>query len=129
MTQRFTLLRGDIEVADGVLWDDGSVSLRWRGKHPSIAFFSDYGHAMRVHHIGEPGSDRWTTARWDDGVCFCCGSSVAENAMMAGNGAQCARCSASWDGPPSIKAEPEKGKWNAIPLLPASTVETGEGGL
>lgn len=118
---RFSLKRAEARVALGVLWPDGSVSLRWLGEFPSAVFFSDYGHAMHVHHIGEPGSERWTTAEWMDGVCFACGSPVAENAMMAGNGGQCARCSASWSGPPSWFPEPEKGTWRAFEMPAAES--------
>lgn len=120
--QRFKLLRNkDVDiVAHGVLWTDGSVSLRWLGDFPSVAFYADYGQAMRVHHIGEPRSgDLWTTAWWFDGVCFVCGSEVAENAFMGGNGGQCARCSSSWEGPPSCVVEPEKGKWRKT-TIPSS---------
>lgn len=114
---RFELLRRrDAEhVADGVLWTDGSVSLRWRGAHSSVAFFGDYGDAMRVHHIGEAGSDQWTTARWLDGVCWTCGA-PAGGALYGGNGGQCSACSSSWDGPPSSRVEPDKGAWRKMEL-------------
>lgn len=43
-TRRFVLRRhvdvsgisGTGDVADGVLWPDGSASIRWRGEHPSL---------------------------------------------------------------------------------------------
>lgn len=43
-TRRFVLRRyvdvsgvsGTGDVADGVLWPDGSASIRWRGRHPSL---------------------------------------------------------------------------------------------
>ncbi|MGA5489590.1 hypothetical protein ACPCK1_17760 [Streptomyces pseudogriseolus] len=44
---RFTVRRhhdvtgvsGDGNVADGVLWPDGTASVRWRGEHPSAVFW------------------------------------------------------------------------------------------
>jgi hypothetical protein len=44
---RFTVRRhhdvsgvsGDGSVADGVLWPDGTASVRWRGEHPSAVFW------------------------------------------------------------------------------------------
>jgi hypothetical protein len=30
---------GTGRVADGVLWPDGTASVRWRGAHPSIVFW------------------------------------------------------------------------------------------
>lgn len=124
---RFTLERGrECEaVADGVQFADGTVVVRWRGEHPSTVTFSDWGHAMRVHHIGEPKSLQWTTARWHDGVCWACGCSIAaRGAIFGGNGGQCLACSASWDGPPSRVHEPDAGSWRKVAELPAK----GEGG-
>ncbi|MEU5426891.1 hypothetical protein AB0H73_14980 [Streptomyces olivoreticuli] len=37
-------ISGEGNVADGVLWPDGTASVRWRGEHPSIAFW-DRGRA------------------------------------------------------------------------------------
>ncbi|MFI5809011.1 hypothetical protein [Streptomyces sp. NPDC051561] len=42
------------DVADGVLWPDGTASIRWRGEHPSVVFW-DRGRVSveRVHgHVG-----------------------------------------------------------------------------
>ncbi|MYT57692.1 hypothetical protein GTW29_13375 [Streptomyces sp. SID7834] len=30
---------GEGTVADGVLWPDGTASVRWRGEHPSVVFW------------------------------------------------------------------------------------------
>ncbi|MFD3517739.1 hypothetical protein [Streptomyces sp. NPDC058657] len=32
-------ISGTGDVADGVLWPDGTASVRWRGEHPSIVFW------------------------------------------------------------------------------------------
>jgi hypothetical protein len=55
------------DVADGVLWPDGTASVRWRGEHPSIVFWDRgrvsvefiHGHQgateiVFVDHDGEP---------------------------------------------------------------------------
>ncbi|MFE4691233.1 hypothetical protein ACFRH6_14385 [Streptomyces sp. NPDC056749] len=34
-----TGMSGEGSVADGVLWPDGTASVRWRGEHPSIVFW------------------------------------------------------------------------------------------
>lgn len=34
-----TGISGEGSVADGVLWPDGTASVRWRGEHPSIVFW------------------------------------------------------------------------------------------
>jgi hypothetical protein len=44
-------------VADGVLWPDGTASVRWRSEHPSIVFW-DRG-AVSVKHVhGHGGATR-----------------------------------------------------------------------
>ncbi|MFF1756160.1 hypothetical protein [Streptomyces sp. NPDC058266] len=32
-------ISGTGDVADGVLWPDGTASIRWRGEHPSVVFW------------------------------------------------------------------------------------------
>lgn len=36
-------------VADGVLWDDGQVTIKWRGEHSSICNWLGVEHAEAVH--------------------------------------------------------------------------------
>ncbi|MEU0675445.1 hypothetical protein ABZ330_21640 [Streptomyces sp. NPDC006172] len=53
------------DVADGVLWPDGTASVRWRGEHPSTVFWDRgrvsvefiHGHqgATEVVFVDEPG--------------------------------------------------------------------------
>lgn len=43
---------GTGRVADGVLWPDGSASLRWRGEHPSTVHWDNITSAERVHGHG-----------------------------------------------------------------------------
>lgn len=52
-----TGVSGTGTVADGVLWPDGTVSMRWRGARPSIVFWSSILDAMDVH--GHDGRTRF----------------------------------------------------------------------
>ncbi|MFJ7417950.1 hypothetical protein ACIQXD_04975 [Streptomyces uncialis] len=69
MTRRFHLQRttditgvsGTGHVADGVLWPDGTVSIRWAGDRPSIVFWGSLADAEAVH--GHGGATRIV---WDD---------------------------------------------------------------
>lgn len=115
-------------AADGVQFADGTVVIRWRGEHASTQTYSDWGHAMRIHHIGEPGigADKWTTAQWLDGECFCCGADLWKHgAMFGGNGAQCLCCSSGWQGPPSRFKDEHKGTWRGFEL-PAKKATEGQ---
>lgn len=44
-------------VADGVLWPDGTVTLRWRGDRPSTVHWSSFDDAQAVH--GHGGATRF----------------------------------------------------------------------
>jgi hypothetical protein len=52
---------GTGRVADGVLWPDGTLSIRWRGERPSTVFWDDLAHAEAVH-----GHGGHTVIVWDD---------------------------------------------------------------
>lgn len=39
-------------VADGILWPDGSASVKWRGDMPSVVFWVDFTHAEKIHGHG-----------------------------------------------------------------------------
>jgi hypothetical protein len=39
-------------VADGVLWADGTVSIRWRGERPSIVHWSSLADVEYIHGHG-----------------------------------------------------------------------------
>lgn len=43
---------GTGRVADGVLWPDGTVSVRWRGEHQSTVSWDNFDSAERVHGHG-----------------------------------------------------------------------------
>jgi hypothetical protein len=54
---------GTGDVADGVLWPDGTASVRWRGEHPSVVFW-DRGRLSVEHIHGHQGA---TEIVWLDG--------------------------------------------------------------
>lgn len=62
--RRFRLIRdvdvtgvsGPGHVADGVMWSDGTASVRWLGEHGSIVFWGDMESVNHVH--GHDGRTR-----------------------------------------------------------------------
>jgi len=48
-TRDITGASGTGRVADGVLWTDGSASVRWRGEHGSVVHWDRLESAERVH--------------------------------------------------------------------------------
>lgn len=52
---------GTGRVADGVLWPDGTVSIRWRGHRPSTVTWDRLADAEQVH-----GHGGHTVIIWDD---------------------------------------------------------------
>ncbi|WP_369214416.1 hypothetical protein [Streptomyces flavofungini] len=69
MSRRFHLQRdhdvtgmsGTGRVADGILWPDGTVSVRWAGDRPSTVFWERLEDAAHVHGYGGH-----TRIVWDD---------------------------------------------------------------
>ncbi|MFE7547075.1 hypothetical protein [Streptomyces gardneri] len=43
---------GTGRVADGVLWPDGTATIRWRGERPSTVHWDALDHAQTVHGHG-----------------------------------------------------------------------------
>lgn len=56
-----TGVSGTGRIADGVLWPDGTVVIRWRGNRPSTVAWMSLDDALAVH--GHGGA---TTVIWDD---------------------------------------------------------------
>jgi hypothetical protein len=54
-TQLFAMLRGGQIVADGVIWPDNQVTLKWRGEDSSVVHWQGLKNAIRVH--GHEGTD------------------------------------------------------------------------
>lgn len=72
-----TGVSGTGRVADGVLWPDGSVAIRWRGDRPSSVHWDRIADAEHVH--GHGGATRLV---WDD-----------EAEHTGGNAEDCPACS------------------------------------
>lgn len=60
-TTDITGVSGTGRVADGVLWPDGTVSIRWAGPRPSTVFWNSLANAEHVH-----GHGGHTVIVWDD---------------------------------------------------------------
>lgn len=56
-----TGISGTGTVADGVVWPDGSLTLKWRGERSSVVLWKNLEHMLDVH--GHGGA---TTIRWVD---------------------------------------------------------------
>ena len=56
-----TGVSGTGRVADGILWSDGTVSIRWTGPMPSTVFWHSLANALHVH-----GHGGHTRIVWDD---------------------------------------------------------------
>lgn len=52
-----TGVSGSGHVANGVIWPDGTVTLRWRGPYPSTVCWNTLGDARAVH--GHAGATRF----------------------------------------------------------------------
>lgn len=111
---RFALVRDGKIVADGALFQDSSVAMRWRGERSSFQTYEHIGHLATIHHVG-----KGTEFHYLDGVCWACGEPVVGGDMIAWKGGQCRRCSSSWDGPPSLAPEPESGTWKHVGSIEA----------
>jgi hypothetical protein len=65
--RRFKLVRheditgisGTGVVADGVVWPDGTVSIRWQGDRPSVVFWESIEDAYAVHGHGGATTFEW----------------------------------------------------------------------
>lgn len=45
----FHIVRDGTILADGVVWEDGSSSVRWRGPDASIVFWPKVESAVKIH--------------------------------------------------------------------------------
>lgn len=60
-------------VAQGVVFSDGTVAMRWMTKHRSTAFYSCVADLEVIHlHHGA------TVIRWQDPICFCCAAMLED---------------------------------------------------
>lgn len=58
-----TGVSGTGDIADGVLWPDGTVTLRWRGQYASLVHWQSLDHVERIH-----GHDGATVVVWLDAM-------------------------------------------------------------
>lgn len=54
--RRFVIERGDTRILDGVLWPDGSCSLRWRQTPRSFVSWDDLDECIQINVTGVPGA-------------------------------------------------------------------------
>lgn len=91
-------------VAQGVVFWDGTVVLRWLGNDASTITFTSLATMETVHVHDE------TWIRWEDFCCFVCGT---ECGPAVGPG-WCSACGATWDEPASMpEPAPSARSWRA----------------
>jgi len=103
-------------VAQGIVFSDGTVTMRWMTELRSTAFYSSIEDVEAIHlHGGK------SVLRWEDPICFACGITLVSP------GAEfCDTCGASWTGQrPHMETRRDRslGRWN-----PALVVNVDEGG-
>lgn len=85
-------------VADGVIWPDGTVSVRWRGDRPSIVHWASLDDVKAIHGHGGatrivlPASERERLAAIAQAHC----KEVVAHGMTSG---YCVECGALWPCP------------------------------
>lgn len=91
-------------VAEGVVFCDGTVALRWRGAHKSSAIYESIEEVEAIHlHRGA------TVIRWLDPICFACGSMLEANPVL-----HCFACGAGQGDAPHMETRPDRslGSWS-----------------
>ncbi|MDF5756674.1 hypothetical protein [Spongiactinospora sp. TRM90649] len=61
-------ISGTGHVTDGVLWPDGSATVRWRGPRPSTVHWDRFEDAIAVHGHGGATRVVWIDPKEDDAV-------------------------------------------------------------
>lgn len=87
-------------VAQGVVFSDGTVVVRWLGAHPTTTMHPNIESVEHIH--GHGGA---TTIRWEDPICFACGAThdVAKHITW------CSACGAQDADPPCNETRPPGG--------------------
>ena len=71
-------------VAQGVVFSDGIVALRWLGDTPSTIIHHGIGYVEEIHcHAGQ------TVIQWEDPICFRCGACLAQFEIVAKHCTEC----------------------------------------
>lgn len=115
-------------VAQGVVFSDGTVVVRWLGESPTTTVHGSVESVERIHlHEGR------SRIRWEDPICFCCGTEIDRNAY----GQWCSACGSTSDAPYlETRPDPSQGRWVKAGTLqprtedapPPSAPETGKAG-
>lgn len=61
---RFYLVRDGTDVAEGVMFADGSIALRWISNHASTNVYKSLHDVKAIHVVDHPG----TSIRWKDAL-------------------------------------------------------------
>lgn len=96
-------------VADGVVWPDNSVSVRWRGERPSIVFWTDFTDVLAIHGHGgntkvvwlDPSNESMRLARIAEGHS----KNLTAGGMTSGD---CDECGWSWPCPTYVWATTDR---------------------
>lgn len=92
-------------VAQGVVFSDGTTVIRWLGSSPTTTVHDSVESVERIHlHDGA------TRFRWEDPICFACGSTVERPDW-------CSACGALGGKEPFLETRPNPslGRW--VPSL------------
>lgn len=73
-------------VAQGVIFYDGTVALRWLTEHKSTALYASLAELEAIHLHGGASS-----LRFEDPICFACGVTLTHDEW---NGKHCLACGA-----------------------------------
>lgn len=122
-TEDATGVSGTGCVAQGVVFDDGTVVLRWLTKFRSTAVYATLEEAEAIHLHGGA-----SVFRFEDPCCFACGAHLMASEIKLGN---CLACGA---GQTDAKGElyygarpdPKMGRWVKVGTL-EPTAPKGKG--
>lgn len=93
-------------VADGVLFDDGVVVIRWRGEHRTTTVHTSLESVKAIHlHVGA------TEIVWIDPICFACGAVLELFELRARHCHECGAGQGTEDDHLEELPDPKLGKW------------------
>lgn len=103
-----TGISGTGKVADGVVFPDGSVAVRWRGETKTTTLHEDIGSVERVHcHAGMTR----IVYHAEDAICGTCASgNLIGDAIVARQKYQCGACSTVGHGLIYDRRETDRGR-------------------
>lgn len=113
-------------VAQGVVFSDGTVAMRWMTEHKSTCLYSGISEVEAIHlHHGA------TVIRWEDPICSACGAAQEYHEIAARH---CYACGAGQAAEPFMETRPDPSLGTWAPALvigapPAPSEETTEPAL